>query len=76
MRKTISAYCPTCEKQTLHARDGLSNVLHLILTICTLGVWLIVWLFLGMKNSGSRTRCQTCGSKHAAVIAPAARRTI
>ncbi len=31
MRKTTSAYCPTCEKQTLHAKEGISNLLHLFL---------------------------------------------
>jgi hypothetical protein len=64
MRKTSSAYCPTCGKQTLHAKEGISNLLHLVLTILTAGLWLLVWIFLAVKSGASRMRCQTCGTKH------------
>jgi hypothetical protein len=70
VRKQISAYCPNCRKQTLHARECISNVLHLILSIITAGLWIPVWIFLGIKSVSSRTRCQVCGTKHAFVSAP------
>ena len=40
MRKTTGAYCPTCEKQTLHAKEGISNLLHLFLSLITVGLWI------------------------------------
>ncbi len=64
MRKTTSAYCPTCGKQTLHAKEGISNLLHLFLSLITAGLWIPVWLFLATKSAGTRTRCQTRGTKH------------
>ena len=32
-------------------RKGVNHVLHLILTIITLGVWLPVWIILAIANS-------------------------
>lgn len=59
-----SAWCATCRRQTLHTKERINHVLHLILSVLTAGIWaLFVWLPLGMKNSASRTRCSVCGSK-------------
>lgn len=62
MRKQTSAYCPIDQRQTLHAKEGPSNVLHLLLTICTFGLWLIIWIPLLLKPRP--LRCQSCGHKH------------
>jgi hypothetical protein len=57
-------YCATCGRQTLHTKERINHVLHLLLSIVTVGIWaLVVWIPLGMKNSASRTRCTVCGSK-------------
>ncbi len=38
-----------------------SHILHLLLTIVTGGLWLIVWLFL--SSSGKQFRCPYCGDR-------------
>jgi hypothetical protein len=58
-----SGYCPVCQRQSLFIKPRINHVLHLILSILTVGIWaLFVWLPLGFINSGKRPRCQTCGS--------------
>ena len=64
--KQTSAYCAVCGRQTLHAKQGTSNTLHLILSIITVGLWIPVWIVLGMKSAGSKMRCQVCGSPQGA----------
>jgi hypothetical protein len=58
-----SHYCATCQRQTLHTKERVNHVLHLILSVLTVGLWLIVWGALGLGNSAERTRCTVCGSK-------------
>lgn len=58
-----SGYCAHCDRVTLHHKQRINNVLHLLLTICTGGLWLIVWLLLGGANSAKRMRCTSCGRK-------------
>jgi ribosomal protein S14 len=63
-RIQTSNYCATCGRQTLHTKDRVNHVLHLLLSIVTVGLWAVfVWIPLGMKNSAARTRCSVCGSK-------------
>ena len=42
-------------------RKGTNHILHLILTICTGGLWSIIWIGVGIKFSG--WKCPTCGNK-------------
>lgn len=58
-----SHYCATCQRQTLHSKERVNHVLHLILSVLTVGLWVIVWAILGASNSAERTRCTVCGSK-------------
>lgn len=56
-----SGYCEHCNEQRVVFRHGTNHVLHLILSIITCGMWLIVWLGSAIKIGG--WRCQMCGSK-------------
>jgi hypothetical protein len=58
-----SHYCATCQRRTLHTKARINHVLHLVLSVLTAGVWLVVWAILGASNSAERTRCTVCGSK-------------
>jgi hypothetical protein len=58
-----SHYCATCGRQTLHTKERVNHILHLILSVLTAGLWIPVWIFLGATNSAERTRCSVCGSK-------------
>ncbi|KON79399.1 hypothetical protein PA01_12710 [Azoarcus sp. PA01] len=55
-----SGLCKACGKRTVVFRKGTNHVLHLILTILTAGVWLIVWFGVSVKFGG--WRCTECGS--------------
>lgn len=58
-----TAHCQVCDRQTLFHKQRINHVLHLILTIVTVGVWgLLVWLPLGIINSTRRPRCTLCGT--------------
>lgn len=52
--------CAQCGKRVVVFRKGTSHVLHLILSILTAGLWLIVWLGTAIKFGG--WRCAECGS--------------
>jgi hypothetical protein len=59
--KQLTAWCPVCGRQSLFQKPRINHVLHLILSIVTLGLWLFVWAFLGFVNSSRQPRCSTCG---------------
>jgi hypothetical protein len=45
------------EKQTTN------HLLHLLLSVVTAGVWVIVWLLVGIRNDLGSYRCPSCGAK-------------
>ncbi|HBG20111.1 MAG TPA: hypothetical protein DDY32_12790 [Desulfobulbaceae bacterium] len=63
MAKHTSYYCKTCQKNILFIQDSPNHALHIILSIFTAGLWLIVWFFvvIGEKD----WHCSVCGSKPA-----------
>ncbi len=56
-----SGFCKDCNAQRVVWRKGTNHILHLLLTLVTLGWWLIVWILIGVKFGG--WRCEQCGSK-------------
>ena len=54
-----SGYCAKCNKRVMVARPGTNHILHLLLTILTVGLWLIVWIGCAIKVGG--WRCSVCG---------------
>lgn len=60
--KQTTAYCYVCGKQSRYVKPRINHTLHLILAIVTIGIWGIVWLILGLSNSGKPVRCVTCGT--------------
>lgn len=54
--------CRKCRERTMQNRKETSHLLHLVLSIVTGGVWLLVWLFLVLFPS--RWRCEICGKKN------------
>lgn len=53
--------CKVCGKPTMHIRPSTSHVLHLLLSVVTAGVWLIVWFFVA-QNNASQGSCTVCGA--------------
>jgi DNA-directed RNA polymerase subunit RPC12/RpoP len=65
MPKQTSLICENCRKQTLHIKQTPNHILHLLLTIITGGIWLIVWIPIIFFGSDKPWRCSVCGSKAA-----------
>jgi len=50
--------CVECNKMTMHLQEKPNYILHIILSIVTAGVWLLVWLlFINAKDP----QCSICG---------------
>lgn len=54
-------HCKTCKRSVLAQRPGTNHILHLILSIVTGGIWLIIWFMSAVKIGG--WRCSHCGGK-------------
>jgi len=54
-----SGFCKFCNKQVLIRRKGTNHLLHLILSILTGGLWIIVWIIAAMSKGD--WRCSQCG---------------
>jgi len=61
-------YCADCQKQTLHVcihtEERCNNLLHLVLSVFTGGLWILIWIFVWMccEDSTTDPACTICGS--------------
>ncbi len=58
--KESQGYCKKCEENILIRAETPNHVLHLIITIFTLSLWVIVWIGLSIKPK--EWRCTKCGN--------------
>jgi len=49
---TTIKHCKHCGRHTTANRKGTNNMLHLLLSIITFGVWIIVWILASIKIGG------------------------
>ncbi len=56
-----SKYCKYCGQQRKFERPGTNHILHLILSILTVGLWIPVWILSAIKIGG--WRCSFCGKR-------------
>lgn len=56
-----SGYCQGCEQQVLIRRKGINHLLHLLLSVFTAGIWLVVWILTGLLRQP--WLCSSCGRK-------------
>lgn len=56
-------YCSRCEGYVLALRQKPNHILHLLLSIITGGLWLLVWLFVVWGKSTTDWRCAQCGQE-------------
>lgn len=54
-----SKKCPKCEDYVLAVRPYRSRGKNLLLTFCTLGIWVVIWWYEMVKYPG--WRCNDCG---------------
>lgn len=54
-------HCKPCGKRIILKRKGTNHILHAILSIFTLGFWVIIWIGSTIKFGG--WYCSACGSR-------------
>jgi len=54
----LMKHCVECKKKTMHFQEKPNHILHLLLSIITAGIWLLVWL-LFLKSGDPQ--CSVCG---------------
>lgn len=57
--KQIMYECEDCKRPTIHLQQEPNHILHLLLSICTLGLWLLIWLF----QRSTIPQCTVCGKE-------------
>ena len=60
-QKNYMRKCKACAKPTMHIQQKPNHILHLLLTVCTAGVWLLVWIFVSLVQPAPQ--CTQCGRK-------------
>ena len=60
-RRSIRAFCPRCRHQQPFVRAQFDWKLHVLLTILTCGIWLVVALSSTIKRLLWPWRCEHCG---------------
>ena len=61
--KTKTRYCRICAQKRPFDKEGPNHVLHLLLSVVTLGMWLSVWILVIGLNMWGLYRCRSCGSR-------------
>lgn len=61
MTDKTQKHCKHCGCRVLAERPGTNHVLHLLLSILTAGLWLLIWFMASVKFGG--WRCTRCGGK-------------
>jgi hypothetical protein len=56
----IQARCGRCERLTLHNQTTPNHVAHLIGTLITAGLWIVIWLIVAVSKSPAK--CVQCGT--------------
>lgn len=64
-------YCPTCEKKVRAVMQTPNHILHLLLSIVTGGLWLVVWILVALTPRA--WRCTQCGATNLRWNAPKTR---
>lgn len=58
--KNVTLPCTTCGQPTVHTVQTPNHLLHLLLSIFTAGLWLLVWIVLAAKSP--KPVCTVCAS--------------
>ncbi len=60
MTNQVMMYCKVCEDSTVHVQPSTSHLLHLILSLITLGLWIFIWILVALNNI-TQAQCTACG---------------
>jgi hypothetical protein len=53
-------FCKICQKQTIHFSEKPNHILHLLLSIITVGIWIPMWIIITLIVM-FRNECNLCG---------------
>lgn len=56
--------CAKCGGMTPHTQAKTNHILHLLLSLVTVGLWIIVWILIALSSGGAR--CEQCGTNRKA----------
>lgn len=58
--------CVHCRTPTLHERDpsSVNHILHFLISVLTIGVWVVVWASLASHAPKRLMRCTACGTPY------------
>lgn len=56
-------YCPEDDRMVLAEKQTPNHLLHLVLSIVTAGIWIIVWVVLAIGSDFGAYKCPHCGAK-------------
>lgn len=62
--KQIRRYCKSCGEKTLFGKHCFGMGWGCLLTILTAGLFIPLWLLLGVMDMFKPYRCQRCGKGH------------
>jgi hypothetical protein len=63
--------CRICARPTLHLAQKPNHILHVILTVLTAGIWLLVWIAVALHTRDTDSTCTVCGGVDPQVAAAA-----
>lgn len=62
MTNLVMARCKQCRRMTKHLQPSTSHVFHLLMSIITVGFWVVIWVLVALSN-GSQKQCEECGQQ-------------
>jgi hypothetical protein len=62
MKKMDSVLCHNCREIVVVEKEEVNHVLHMIMSVVTGGLWLLVWaLMVFTNNNNNLYKCPSCG---------------
>lgn len=61
--KIKPSHCHDCDKNVIGEKQTPNHILHLILTVISAGLWVVVWIIIAAISAGREYQCRACGSK-------------
>ena len=59
-------FCSRCKKTRILERERVNHILHLLLSIITMGFWVIMWIMITIRHD-MWWYCFDCGKKMSSV---------
>lgn len=55
-------YCKYCNTHVMAVANTPNHILHLLLTVCSGGLWIPIWVIVILASAGNY-RCSQCGNR-------------